>query len=64
MVSIPSATGIPVTPIAIAVAPIGFMTADQTSCTRAKKTVVPYEMTGNPSDDGTLYASCRLGRAG
>ena len=64
MVAIPSATGIPIMPIPVAVAPIGFVTTNQTSCTRAKETVVPYEMTRNPSDDSTLYASSRLGRAG
>jgi hypothetical protein len=65
MVAIPSATGIPLTPLTpIAVAPVGFVTTDQTSRTRAKETVVPDEMTGTPPDDRTLYASGRFGRAG
>ena len=64
MALIPSAAGIPLTPIPFAGATVGFMTTDKTSRTRAKQTVMPDEMPGNSSDDGTLYASRCLGRAG
>ena len=64
MAAIPSTAGIPPTPIPFAGATVGFMTTDKTSRTRAKQTVMPDDMTGNPSNDGTLYASRCLGRAG
>ena len=64
MVAIPSAARIPLTPIPFAGATVGFMTSDEASRTRAKQAVMADEMTGNPSNNGTLYASRCLGRAG
>ena len=64
MAAIPSTAGIPFTPIPFAGATVGFMTTDKTSRTRAKQTMMPDEMTGHPSNHGTLYTSRCLGRAG
>jgi hypothetical protein len=63
MAAIPSTAGIPFAPIPFAGATVGFMTTDKASRTRAKQTMMPDEMTGHPSNHGTLYTSRCLGWA-
>jgi hypothetical protein len=64
MAAIPSTAGITFAPIPFAGATVGFMTTYKASRTRAKQTMMPDEMTGHPSNDGSLYTSRCLGRAG